>query len=579
MEAGSALLPLPQGLCIIAIEKEEATLLIHVRSTRKTACCPLCAAESDAVHSRYQRRLSDLPCTGQPVCLRLIVRKFFCKNPLCARKIFTERLPAFVEPWAQTTLRLKEARAALGFATSGRLGARLGARLGITTSWMTILRGVMAFQGASPHPVTALGVDDFSFKRGRRFGTILVDLSTHQVIDLLPERSSESAAAWMRGQPALRYVSRDRGQDYTIACREGAPQAVAIADRFHIMKNFVEALSPEISRCYKQLRQTQKEPALDSVRQAPDAEREQKRVQRQAHKAERFEQVKALISQGVSPKEVASQLGIPERTVYHWRGREDCPVHRPEPKERTERLKRFEQAKTLRSQGMTPQEIAQHLGVAVRTVQYWLARESAPHSQPRRKPPSLFDAFVPSVFSRFSQGCRDIPLIYTEIQQQGYRGSIRTLYRFMHSRRVPSLSLPTPSVFDQISVHKATWLIARPDEHLEADERTDLRVLCEACSDLAALHTLAQFFGQIVRKREGHRLDEWMQRVKESHFRDLKRFATSLQRDQKEILAGLTLVYSNGQVEGFVNKLKLIKRQGYGRASFPLLRQRVLYAL
>jgi transposase len=141
------------------------------------------------------------------------------------------------------------------------------------------------------------------------------------------------------------------------------------------------------------------------------------------------------------------------------------------------------------------------------------------------------------------------------------------------------LSLPTPSVFDQISVHKATWLIARPDEHLEADERTDLRVLCEACSDLAALHTLAQSFGKIVRKREGHRLDEWMQRIKESHFRDLKRFATSLQRDQKEILAGLTLVYSNGQVEGFVNKLKLIKRQGYGRASFPLLRQRVLYAL
>lgn len=256
-------------------------------------------------------------------------------------------------------------------------------------------------------------------------------------------------------------------------------------------EEFVEALSPEISRCYKQLRQTQKEPALDSVRQAPDAEREQKRVQRQTHKAERFDLLKALISQGVSPKEVASQLGIPERTVSHWRGRKGCPVHRPEPKERTERLKRFEHAKTLRSQGMISQEIAQHLGVAVRTVQYWLARESAPHSQPRRNPPGLFDAFVPYVFSRFSQGCRDIQLISTEIQQQGYRGSIRTRYRFVHSLREPSLSLPTPSVFDQTSVHKATWLIARPDEHLEADERTDLRVLCEACSDLAALHTLA----------------------------------------------------------------------------------------
>lgn len=579
MEEGSALLPLPQGLCTTAIEKEETALLIHVLSTRETACCPLCAVESDAVHSRYQRRLSDLPCAGQPVGLRLIVRKFFCKNPLCTRKIFTERLPAFVEPWAQMTLRLKEAIAALGFATSGRLGARLGARLGITTSWMSILRGVMAFQEASPHPVTVLGIDDFSFKRGRRFGTILVDLSTHQVIDLLPERKSESAAAWMQGQPTLRYVSRDRGQDSTIASREGAPQAVAIADRFHSRKNFVEALSPEISRCYKHLRQTQMVPTLDSMGQAPDTEREQKRVQRQAHQSKRFEQVKALLSQGGSPKEIASQLGIPERTVSRWRGQEDCPAHQPEPKERTERLRRFEQAKTLRSQGMTHQEIAQHLEVAVRTVQYWLARESCPHSQPRRKPPSLFDPFVPYVLSRLSQGCRAIQLIYAEIQQQGYRGSIRTLYRFVHSWREPSPSLPTPSVFDQISVRKATWLIARPYEHLKADERSNLRVICEACSDLAALHILAQSFGQIVRKREGHRLDEWMQKVKESHFCDLKRFTTGLQRDQEEILAGLTLVYSNGQVEGFVSKLKLIKRQSYGRASFPLLRQRVLHAL
>ncbi len=198
---GTALLLLPQGLQMIKIERRDAFLLIHVLSTQHTCRCPLCNAELDAVHSQYQRRLSDLPCAGQEVRLQLTVRKFFCQNPHCARKIFTERLPAFVEPWAQMTVRLKEALTALGLSTSGSLGARLSARLGITTSWMTILRRIMQLPQAPASAVTALGLDDFSFKRGRKFGTILVDLSAHQVIDLLPERAVESAAAWMQNHP------------------------------------------------------------------------------------------------------------------------------------------------------------------------------------------------------------------------------------------------------------------------------------------------------------------------------------------------------------------------------------------
>jgi transposase len=162
--------------------------------------------------------------------------------------------------------------------------------------------------------VTALRIDDFSFKRGRTCGTILVDLSAQQVIDLLPERTTASAAAWMREHPEVRSVSRDRGQDYATACREGAPQATAVADRFHVMKNFVEALEPEVSRCYRHLRQTHlplPAPALptpDEWRQAPDADVVRKRRARQPSKQERFEQAKDLFSQGVSLKEIASQL-------------------------------------------------------------------------------------------------------------------------------------------------------------------------------------------------------------------------------------------------------------------------------
>jgi transposase len=134
-------------------------------------------------------------------------------------------------------------------------------------------------------------------------------LSAHQVLDLLPERTTESAAAWMREHPEVRYVSRDRGKDYATACREGAPQAVAIADRFHVMKNFVEALEPEVARCYKHLRQMSA-PVSDERGKVASREEERKRLERLPDKSERFEQVKALLSHGFSPQEVADLLAL-----------------------------------------------------------------------------------------------------------------------------------------------------------------------------------------------------------------------------------------------------------------------------
>lgn len=213
----SVFLPLPQGLGMTGVCQGEASLLIQVISERVAACCPLCGQSSDVVHSRYRRRLKDVPCGGQAICLQLTVHKFFCRNLQCPRKIFTERIPPFVEPWAQTTVRFTQALQAIGFATSGSLGARLATRLGIGTSWITILRRMMVLPTPAVESVTVLGIDDFSFKRGRKFGTILVDLVRHAVIDLLAERYSQSATHWMRKHPEIAYVSRDRGKDYAKA--------------------------------------------------------------------------------------------------------------------------------------------------------------------------------------------------------------------------------------------------------------------------------------------------------------------------------------------------------------------------
>jgi len=199
----SLLLSLPEGLRVEGIELQGAGLAVEVVSIRSSSCCPLCAQASSQVHSQYQRTLRDVSCGGRKVVLHLFVRKFFCRNQDCARKIFTERLLPFVQPWAQVTTRLFEAVQAIGLATSGELATRLADRIGIHSSPTTTLRRIMALTSPSAFQVSLLGIDDWSFRRGRKFGTILVDLATHHILDLLPDRTEETAAAWMRKHPTV----------------------------------------------------------------------------------------------------------------------------------------------------------------------------------------------------------------------------------------------------------------------------------------------------------------------------------------------------------------------------------------
>jgi transposase len=530
--SSSPFLPLPPGLEILATESIDDLLRVEVVSTRSGSRCPLCFHPAMRIHSRYTRVVADVPCGGFQVQLVLQVRKFFCDTPQCPRKIFTERLPVFVQPWARMTTRFSQMLQALALATCGELGARLAGRLGMHTSPTTLLRRVMALPTAPPEHVSSLGIDDFSFRRGRTFGTILVDLDRHQVIDLLADRSTKSAAAWMRQHPEIKYVSRDRGNNYAQAAREGAPQATPVADRFHLTKNLVEAIEPLVARCYKELRKAQAPLPLPAVpkanewRQTCDKNAQHQRLARLANNQERFAQMIAFQQRGIPQKEIASRLGITVRTVQHWNERGACPG-----------------------------------------------------SQRRRKRSSIFDPYAPYVLARWKQGCRDISLLWQEIQAQGFPGKIRTVYRFIRTLRQEPVELPAPSVLDRVSVQEALWLIARPLDDLKADERIDLQELCQASSKLSTLHTLVQSFGQIVRKREGYRLQDWKKQVAESGLSEVQRFAKGLKRDEVAVLAGLTVVYSNGQVEGQVNKLKLLKRTMYGRAEFPLLRQRVLHAL
>ena len=333
------------------------------------------------MHSRYSRVVKDLPCAGQQVQLLLHVRKFFCDTADCVRKIFAERLPELVAPWAQMTTRLCQAIQAIGLATCGRLGARLASRLGILTSWMTIVRRVMALPTKPVEQVQCLGVDDFSFLRGRTFGTVLVDLETHQVIDLLPDRQTETATTWMAAHPEITHVSRDGGSEYASAASAGAPQAIQVADRFHVAKNLSEAVADLLARVLTELKDT---------------------------------------PQGEKPASATAQ-GEVRVPVEEWRPAPGEQVKRAISTHRAEREARYQQVEDFQKQGLTSQEIARRLGVSERTVRHWRKRGVAPDVRPRRKRQSDFDLYAPYVLKRWEQGERNGTHLWQEIAAQGIR--------------------------------------------------------------------------------------------------------------------------------------------------------------
>jgi transposase len=536
---GTCLLCLPEGMLIDQIQITENGLIISVLSTTPTSCCPLCTEASSSIHCHYRRTLRDAPCADRRVQLLLTVRKFSCRNPYCERKVFAERLPAFVEPRARMTIRSCQQITSIGLSTCGKGGTRLAARLGIQTSRDTILRRVMGLPDTSAGSVVFLGIDDFSFRRGYRFGTILVDLESHRVVDLLPDRQAETAAQWMRQQTDLAVVSRDRGGEYASAAREGAPQAVQCADRFHIVKNLTEAVQVLLARCQAEILAEKKpdEPSLD-------------------------EQNKPIIS------------------IEEWRPPEPAHVEKVRLARRAGRYARYQQVVELDRQGMATKEIAGRLGMSDRTVRDWLKQGAFPEAQKRRKRQSSFDPFAAYVLKRWQDGERNGLALWREIKAQGYTGTERSVYRHLETLKQAKVRASVnPARIQKYSVNTAIWLFVRDPETLDEVEREDLVAFCQASPTLKRAYDLVQVFLSIVHKREGVRLDAWLEKITESGLAELQSFASGIEKDKDAVQAGLTWPINNGVVEGNVTKLKLIKRQMYGKAGFPLLRQRVLHAL
>ena len=572
------LLPAISGLRLIDGISGEKQVTLVMRMSPATAECPLCHRASVRIHSRSTRQIADRPWNGVPVKIHLRVRRFFCDNAECRRRIFTERLHPTIAPYARRTRRLSSLLEALGLALGGRLGAPLARRLGMPISPNTLVRLLRRMPESSVPTPRVLGVDDWAWPKGQTYGTLLVDLQRHQSIDLLADRSAKALADWLQSHPGVEVICRDRAGMYADGAQRGAPAAVQVADRFHLLQNLRDTLQRTLDRNQTHLQQVHlPTSSRQTVGSASTAETQAPLVEAQSN----------------MPVVSVAEVSLPAESVPE--AKTLTAAQRKKHASRTRREQRYAVVKQLEAEGLSRRAIARRLRLHRKTVTRYLNAGVFPErAQPPPKP-SILDPYLPYLTQQLTAGQDNGQQLWRDICQQGYRGSRSLVSRWVahHRNPVPAATPEHPrgrrrgrpsarnresevEPSPHLSARRAAWLLLSRPEDLADAERRALEQLEEICADVRLAHALAQEFAQMLRERRVGGLDRWVERAVSSGVPELRRFGEGLQRDRAAVRAAFSLPYSSGQVEGQINKLKLIKRSMFGRAKFDLLRRRML---
>jgi transposase len=463
--------------------------------------------------------------------LKLLVRKWICPEVSCSRKIFAERFPGVVQRYARMTDRLIKILQSVGVITNGADAAQIASSFGVPTTAKTIIRRVLQLPLPSEGEVAKVGIDEWAWKKGHHYGTILVDLEKRRVVQLLADRSVETSKAWLCKHPEIDLVSRDRGKIFREAATDGAPQAKQVVDRYHLQKNFAEALEKFFRKRERVLKKATRQSA-GTLRPAP-------------------------------------KVAVPEKVAQQRRAR-----HR-------QRVSLHKRIWKLYREGCHKEQIAQLVGVSSRTVYRALELEAPPPPRRRSRSSSIVDPYLSYLTLRWNQGCHNVAQLYEEIVAQGYTGTRRTLqmqlrpFRREVSRPVSKQTI----VLDKPPSPRGVALtMVRPAQNRTPEQTAYLEQLIQSDETVAQAFQLAQDFGRLLRKHEGQaRLEQWKSAVRASGIAELIIFVDGLDDDAEAVANGCSLTWSNGMVEGFINKVKWIKRSSYGQAGFPLLQRRVLF--
>lgn len=506
-------------------DEKHAPLHLKLRALAKTAVCPSCQTSTHRVHSHYQRQVRDLSWGGRAVSITLTVRRFFCDKTDCSRRIFTERLPGLVAPHAQRTERLVMLMQQLGLLCGGSMGVTILRQVAVLTSRWTVLRDVRKTVVPNDYTPRVLGVDDWAIRRGHRYGTILVDLESHQVIDLLPDWEADTLAIWLQTHPGIEVISRDRAGAYSQAAQQGAPNAVQVADRWHLLNNLGEALTNLLGRHRRVLQQ------LNSSTQPDPASPPSAHSNAYQRRKLRFEQVRQLKQQGLTISAIANIVHLDRKTIRKYLNSDRCP-------------RGYRQRSSRRTNKLT--------------------------------------SYRDYLLTYGLDGQRTVRQLWHDIQELGYDGGLSAVAAFLAAARhgsptaTPIDNQPPVERVDKLTPRRATWLILARAEALTTVQRDQAEQIAQLHPDVTLMVAEAQAFATMLRQRTVDAVDGWLEHTRQSTLRELRTFARGIQRDYNAVKAAFDLPYSNGMVEGNVNRLKFIKRSMFGRAKFDLLRLRVL---
>ena len=506
---------IPAGFAMQSVMRTDQTLIVVTTAEARTAACPLCGLLSRRIHSRYVRQVADLPCSGQKVRLQVTTRRFVCDAPHCRRRVFAERFGEVLPERSRRTSRLECIVHHLGLALGGRPAASFAKRLMLPVSNDTLLRVVRRRCRSPIEPLTVVGIDDWAFRRNHRYGTIVCDLERRRVVKLLPDREIATSVAWLANHPEIKILSRDRGGGYGEAATRALPHAIQVADRWHLMENASAAF-------------------LDAVRKS-------------------MRSIRSAIGATVINPEL---LTCAERLQYEGF------------------LRREETNSAIMALAKTNvpiRQIVRRTGHSRKLVRQIIRGERTDVFRTRQ---CSIDPYLPFLDVQWAGGCHNGAELWRRLKAQGFRGSSRVVAEWATRRRRAEKA--TNQQLQKVpSARTIARLMTTARDHLSKADSITIAAIETGLPILVQARTLVDKFHIMIRKRTDTALDPW---ITEARASLIASFATGIGNDRTAIHAAITEPWSNGQTEGQITKLKLVKRQMYGRAKIDLLQARLIGA-